>query len=217
MLACLSAAGGEMPPLMIFNKLLPEYKHGADLETMFAVQKSGYMESAIYEKWLQTHFIKHAPSVRPLLLLFDGYKAHISLSLIEFAEANDIILFCLPPNSTHLLQPLDVSVFGPLKAGWKRVASTFTHFSGRTVNNYNFARLFKIAWNTSITPSIIAAGFKRAGIYPFDRKAVTLPMVSDKGTKAIPNIPDELADIAILPTRKVIRFQFLFLTKFIYS
>jgi len=111
----------------------------------------------------------------------------------------------LPPHSSHLLQPLDVSVFGPLKVGWKRVASTFTHFSGRPLNNFNFARLYKVAWNTSITASVIAGGFKRSGIYPFDRKAVVTTMVPDqRNSPAVPTIPDDLADIAILPQRKVI-------------
>jgi len=199
-----------MPPLMIFNRLRPEYKLGADENTMFAQQKSGWMDGDIYERWLETHFIKHVPSVRPLLLIFDGLKAHISLGLIEKAEENDILLYCLPPHSSHLLQPLDVSVFGPLKVGWKRVASTFTHFSGRPLNNFNFARLYKVAWNTSITASVIAGGFKRSGIYPFDRKAVVTTMVPDqRNSPAVPTIPDDLADIAIadiaiLPQRKVI-------------
>jgi len=194
-----------MPPLMIFNRLRPEYKLGADENTMFAQQKSGWMDGDIYERWLETHFIKHALSVRPLLLIFDGLKAHISLGLIEKAEENDILLYCLPPHSSHLLQPLDVSVFGPLKVGWKRVASTFTHFSGRPLNNFNFARLYKVAWNTSITASVIAGGFKRSGIYPFDRKAVVTTMVPDqRNSPAVPTIPDDLADIAILPQRKVI-------------
>jgi len=200
-LACVSAAGSTLPPLMIFNTLRPEYKLGAEEETMFAQQKSGWMNSEIYERWLETHFIKHAPSVRPLLLVFDGLKAHISLHLIEFAEKNGILLYCLPPHSSHLLQPLDVSVFGPLKVGWKRVASTFTHVSGRPVNFHNFARLFKIAWHTSITSSVIAGGFKRSGIYPFARSAV---VSGQKNPPAKPDIPEELLDIAILPQKKVI-------------
>jgi len=79
---------------------------------MFAQQKSEIgMNGEIYERWLETYFIKNAPSVRPLLLVFDGLKAHISLKLIEMVEKNDILLYCLPPHSSHLLQPLDLSVF----------------------------------------------------------------------------------------------------------
>ena len=28
---------------------------------------------------------------------------------------------CLPPNSTHLTQPLDVAIFGPVKRIWRAV------------------------------------------------------------------------------------------------
>jgi len=200
-LACVNAAGSSLPALMIFNRLRPEYKLGADEDTMFAQQKSGWMNGEICERWLETHFIKYAPPVRPLLLVFDGLKAHISLKLIEVAEKNKILLYCLPPHSSHLLQPLDVSVFGPLKVGWRRVASTFTHLSGRPINAFNFARLFKIAWNTSITPSIIAGGFKRSGIHPFNRTVVVSGL---KNPPAKPLIPEELSDIAILPQKKVL-------------
>ena len=32
--------------------------------------------------------------------------------------AEKIIVFCLPPNTTHLTQPLDKGVFGPIKTYW---------------------------------------------------------------------------------------------------
>ena len=56
-----------------------------------------------------------------MLLIFDGHHSHISLELIELARENNIHLLCLPPHTTHLLQPLDVGVFGPLKQAWKKI------------------------------------------------------------------------------------------------
>ena len=108
-----------------------------------------------------------------MLLLFIGLNAHVTIKLIEAAEEFQILLYCLPAHSSHLLQPLDLFVFGALKAGWKRVANTFNHFTGCVINQYNFASLFKLAWNCSSDFNIIQAGFKCSGIYLFNRNAVT--------------------------------------------
>ena len=126
------------------------------------------------QKWYQEQFLKFAPAEWLLLLLFDGLKAHLTIDLIEAAKESEIFLYCLPAHSSHLLQPLDLSVFGPLKAGWKRVANTFNHFTGRVINQYNFAHLFKLVWNCSIDFNVIRGSkFKHSSIYPFSRNALT--------------------------------------------
>ena len=51
----------------------------------------------------------------PQLLICDGHDSHISADFIRHCIANDIVLLLLPPHSSHLLQPLNVSVFSSLK------------------------------------------------------------------------------------------------------
>ena len=50
------------------------------------------------------------------LLLCDGHDSHISAGFVRYCIDNKIVLFLLPPHSSHLLQPLDVGVFRPVKA-----------------------------------------------------------------------------------------------------
>ena len=64
--------------------------------------------------------LKYAVRDRPVLLLVDGHKSHMTLDLIELARENDVILFCLLPHTTHALQTLDVSIFKALKAHFSR-------------------------------------------------------------------------------------------------
>jgi len=59
----------------------------------------------------------------PVIVFLDGHSSHLTMHLGKFCKENQIILVCLFPNTTHILQPLDVSVFAPLKAKWK---STFS-------------------------------------------------------------------------------------------
>ena len=49
------------------------------------------------------------------LLICDGHNSHISSDVIHHCIANDIVLMLLPSHTSHLMQPLDVGIFEPLK------------------------------------------------------------------------------------------------------
>jgi len=53
--------------------------------------------------------------------LGDNLPSHINYKIVEICEKNNIRMVFLPPNSTHFLQPLDVSVFGPMKREWRKI------------------------------------------------------------------------------------------------
>ena len=106
---------------------------------------------------------------RPLLLLVDGHSSHYHPESIHFAKDHDIIIFCLPPHTTHEAQPLDVSFFSPMKDNWSDVCHDFIQSSpGKMINKFNFSELFAKAWLKTCLPVIICNGFRRAGIIPFD-------------------------------------------------
>ena len=72
-----------------------------------------------------TPFLPHAPAARPPLLMLDGHSSHYNPSVISEAAEEKIIIFCLPPHSSHETQPLDKGPFGPLKIAWKDVCHKF--------------------------------------------------------------------------------------------
>ena len=51
----------------------------------------------------------------PHVLIFDGHGSHTTTALITYTMQNNIILLQLPPHTSHLLRPLDVALFGPVK------------------------------------------------------------------------------------------------------
>ena len=67
------------------------------------------------ELWLKKIFLKYACADRPLLLILDGHKSPVTPDVIDEARKNEIEILCFPPHTTHVLQPLDKVVFGPLK------------------------------------------------------------------------------------------------------
>ncbi|KAJ8362971.1 hypothetical protein SKAU_G00118020 [Synaphobranchus kaupii] len=64
------------------------------------------------------HFVSQAratPTNKVLLLLLDNHSPHCSIPEIQYCKEHGIILLTFPPHCSHKLQPLDWSVFGPLK------------------------------------------------------------------------------------------------------
>ena len=177
-LACVSAAGQCIPPMVIWDRrsLKPELVEGEVPGTVHALTKKGWMNQEVFEGWFSRHFIRYAPPARPLLVLMDGHSSHYSPTAVRMAAEEGVILFALPPNTTHFAQPLDKSVFGPLKVHWRRVCQHFMSKNlGQTVNRYVFIRLFAEAWFGAMTAKNIITGFRITGIFPVDRNAITLP------------------------------------------
>jgi hypothetical protein len=48
------------------------------------------------------------------------------MEVISLCASNNIEFVCLPPNSTHILQPLDVGIFGPMKQAWRAQLKSYS-------------------------------------------------------------------------------------------
>jgi len=59
------------------------------------------------------------------VLIGDNLATHLSPYVLAMCERFKVKFIFLPENSTHLLQPLDVSVFRPLKMNWRKVVRKF--------------------------------------------------------------------------------------------
>ncbi|KIM93867.1 hypothetical protein OIDMADRAFT_137030, partial [Oidiodendron maius Zn] len=44
-----------------------------------------------------------------------GHASHVMAEFDQYARQNSIIMLCIPPHSSHILHPLDVSCFAVLK------------------------------------------------------------------------------------------------------
>ena len=54
------------------------------------------------------------------LLVINGYKSYNSLKFQQYCKDNRIITVCMPAYLSHLLQPLNVGCFAPLKKAYRR-------------------------------------------------------------------------------------------------
>ena len=110
----------------------------------------------------------------PILLILDNHSSHISLKVVEICKNAGIVLLTLPPHTSHKLQPLDRSVYGPLKAYYYRALDDWMRTNaGAFVSIHHVGQLAARAFVLSMTPANIQAGFRASGIYPFNRDIFT--------------------------------------------
>ena len=96
------------------------------------------MTTELFLKWLD-HFLKHAPDERPLLLIMDQHETHYHHQVIDVCRAIQIEILLLPPHRTHILQPLDISIFNPLKAIFTQLATRMELVRGDMVSKKQFS------------------------------------------------------------------------------
>jgi hypothetical protein len=170
------------PPMVIFKgkaHMLGWFRHQQQIPQnwAFAVSQNGWTNQDIGLDWLQRCF---EPHTRPQnanqkrLLLLDGHNSHTSLAFTEFAERNNIILLCFPAHATHLLQPLDVAIFGSLKAQYTKMISSLAK-SELAINKVQFLRIYIKIRDRIITPRVARSAFKSVGI---DTIVNALPVLS---------------------------------------
>ena len=145
---------------------------------MHELTEKGCIDTGTFESWFSRHFLMYAPAVRPSLILLDGHSSHFNSTMIRMAAEKDILVFCLPPNTTHILQPLDRSVFGSLNVHWKEECRLFNVRTGKFVTRNTFSSVFATALSRAMTTDNITGGFRVTGVYPFDRKAAAATVQS---------------------------------------
>ena len=125
-------------------------------------------------EWLK-HFIKHTEGkvvgARRLLIL-DGHESHHSLEFQELCKENNIYTLCMPPHSSHLLQPLDVGCFSPLKRAYSREIEALIRHHINHITKLEFLPAFKAAFERSFTSTNICSAFRGAGLVPLQPDVV---------------------------------------------
>ena len=177
-LPCFNACGQWMPPYFLFpGKRIPVTYNpleGGVEGSVFSMTESGYMDTSTFYMWFANHFIPNLPPARPVVLLVDGHDSHLNLELFQLAEKNGIYLYSLLQNATHLVQPADVGLFGPMKKSWYKAVRLFAQRNPNTdINKKNFCSVFKATWEEVMSPSVLVSAFRKSGIYPLDRKQIS--------------------------------------------
>ena len=166
--------GTAIDPLIIFkgqNVLQSWIPQEVINKWHFSANTNGWTSNLHGVEWLKRVFepATHAKAdegKQQRLLICDGHDSHISGSFISHCIQNRISLLILPPHTSHVLQPLDVAIFGPLK---KHLTTALSH-----LNEAQLTRIQKAEWLSAyikaradaFSTQNIASAWRGAGLQP---------------------------------------------------
>jgi hypothetical protein len=126
LIECISADGHLLPAYIIFKGKIQKKSWYEDLERehghAIALSDKGWTNNDLAIDWFERTFgprskVRQQGEWR--LLILDGHASHISGNAVRYCLKEKIIPLCLPPHTTHKLQPLDVGFFQPLASRYR--------------------------------------------------------------------------------------------------
>ncbi len=178
-LVCINARGDRMPPMIVVkgktSKSLNAWGVSAGPSgARWTYQEKAWMYDLLGEEWFSGVFLRNCGPERPQLLIMDSHSSHETLGLLERAKQENIHILALPPHTTHHLQPLDKSVFGPLKKSYNTACTQYmSEDPNRIVNKAAWPGLFNEAYEAGVTTRNITSGFRACRIFPFNANALS--------------------------------------------
>lgn len=173
-----SASGVAIPPFFIFpgKRMRPELLNGASPGTNGTMSETGWSNGVIFREYLENHFLKFVPrrDNEKVLLLLDGHRSHVSVNLVEWAKQQGIIIFILPAHTSHILQPMDVSCYGPLEKIYNNLCHKLMRESSANITRYNVCDVAGKAYTRALSPENIQSGFRKTGISPLNSEAIRM-------------------------------------------
>ena len=179
------ADGHYLPPMVVYKaeNIYKEWCRGGPIDTVYSCTKSGWFDTKQFEMWFFKQFVPSTSNlVGPIVLIGDNLGSHFSKKVLQYCDKNKIQFLCLPPNSTHLCQPLDVAVFRPTKIEWRDILDSWRKES-RCADNLPKtifpSLLYKLFCR--LKSANLVSGFRATGIVPLERNEVLkrLPGTND--------------------------------------
>ncbi|KAL5499174.1 hypothetical protein ACEPAH_1692 [Sanghuangporus vaninii] len=175
---CICADGTALKPLFIMKgmRTSPSWTLDNPIQASIASSPNGWTDMELGSLWLEKLFepqskLRCSSEDDVRLLILDGHNSHYSLSFLGLAERFKIFILCLPPHTTHALQPCDVGVFGPLSTHYKMEVSA-TARQNIHISKQNVISVYGRAWQKAFTKETIQAAFRKCGIHPLNPSAV---------------------------------------------
>ncbi len=173
----------QVPPVVIFKGKTPQTTWfpldiaNLDIQDWrFAASQNGWTSNDIGVEWLTKVFIPSTTPPNPKewrLLIVDGHGSHATDLFMYHAHQNKVYIIYLPAHTSHMTQPLDLCIFEPLKTRYHQQVDGLRSLDDESiVKKRNFTQIYAQARQQAIVESNRRAGFKAAGIVPFNPSKV---------------------------------------------
>ncbi|XP_071578860.1 uncharacterized protein [Temnothorax nylanderi] len=184
-----NAAGVMVPPMVMYwyQRIPASVVRNVPKGWSIGISERGWMTAETFYEYIANVFypwLKENNVEFPVVLYVDGHSSHCTMPLSEFCRDHQIELIALYPNATHILQPLDVAVFHPLKSSWKKTVNKWRlDHDGDRLTKDIFAPVLKTAIDSMDLTGTIIRGFASCGLFPFSANAVDFDVLR-KGRKS---------------------------------
>jgi hypothetical protein len=139
LVASVTLGGKSLKPLFLSTNVnRPRDLNRRSLLTQFKCFQTpkGYLTKPAWNFYLHEILLPHVLKQRekignqPCVVVMDGLNTHRPPYTDELEKVQAIQFFTLPPHSTHLVQPLYLSVFAVLKSAYGTVGDSFKKYEG---------------------------------------------------------------------------------------
>ncbi|OAQ99520.1 hypothetical protein LLEC1_05927, partial [Akanthomyces lecanii] len=184
----ISAGGSFIPAFVILSgkqHMARWYSKGLDGKMKISVTSTGYTNDEITFNWLE-HFEEHTKKQQVgawRLLILDGHGSHHTIEFIQYCRDHGIIPFGMPAHLTHILQPLDVVIFQPLKHYYRKNLDIILRDGIANISKPEFLYLIQKSREQTLQHSSILSAFRNTGIWPFDPLVVLRKVTAKRGLR----------------------------------
>ncbi len=151
-----------------------------------------FVTQHLYPRWLAMK------AEFPIVLVVDGYSSHKNTQLFVWCKEHEIILLLLYPNSTHILQVLDIGIFGPLKMKYFDLYQEWSELHPtESFTELEFIKVLKATNDVVLKPETIINSWRATGLQPFEFANVNLNiLVTHSPSQEMQNVsqPNILTD-----------------------
>ena len=173
----INASGSVLPPQIIFagKKHQSQWYSAVPKEYRISMSDNGWTNDGLGFEWLQEIFEKYTfpqTAGRYRLLVLDGHSSHATASFDHFCMERRIIPLYMPPHSSHLLQPLDISCFAPLKHYYGQKIREMAQNGIHAIDKMDFLSIYTKIHGRAFSTTNISSGFTAAGLIPLKPERV---------------------------------------------
>lgn len=177
------ADGTHADHLLIYPmKTVPKENRGANSIILtgynLSGQESGWISNEVFDGHCRQTVIPAFAARRARLeqkgmknvigvFLVDGHSSRMNASLMDEFQQNNILVPVLPAHASHVLQPLDLAVFGAFKAGLTKGDSAVRILS-LPERRHIILQKVVTELHKALEPRIILKSWERSGLCPFD-------------------------------------------------
>jgi len=193
-----SASGEMVPPFVVLKgKATPKRFNDQGLEVTFS--SKGWMDQTTMLKYLRFFHrynlslgrLEHPPNPEKKVFLFlDGHSSHVTYSVSKYCEERNIVLICLPPNCTHILQPADVLIMASLKNLWRNALSKHHLYNPSSkIGTQPLLSLLKTTYEEAAKDhENLQKSFKITGLWPWDPSQINPSKLISTRQKSVPSV-----------------------------